>query len=162
MSSGDSNKGFTLLEVMIAVAILAVSLMALMNFQSQAILASSRAQRLSVVTLLARQKMGEVLLEIEQGIPKGEFPDEKEESGVFEGEDFVDYYWSLKIKKVEIPTPELPEGGAELMGQALQMLSEELSKSAREIRLSVGWREYDEEEEGISLVTHIVNPLGGR
>ncbi|MBI2981345.1 MAG: hypothetical protein HYY44_03455 [Deltaproteobacteria bacterium] len=148
--------------MMIAVAILAVSLMALMNFQSQSILASARAERLLVATLLAKQKMSTVLLEIEKGISKGEFPDEKEERGVFEEEKQPDFYWKLAIKKLELPAPSLPEGETEVMGQAMKMLSEELSKSSREIRLDVGWMEFEEEEPGITLVTHVVNPLGAR
>ncbi|MBI2501260.1 MAG: prepilin-type N-terminal cleavage/methylation domain-containing protein [Deltaproteobacteria bacterium] len=158
--NGKRNKGFTLIEVMVAVAILSVSLMALMNLQSRSILASARAQRISVATLLARQKMALILLEIEKGIPKGDFPDEKEEEGIFEEEDFQDYYWKLVIKTVELPVPEGAEGKSEIMGQVMKMLSEELSKSAREVRLIVGWKEFEEEEEGITLVTHIVNPLG--
>ncbi|MBI4374278.1 MAG: type II secretion system protein [Deltaproteobacteria bacterium] len=156
----NRSKGFTLLEVTIAVAILAVSLMALMNFQSQSILASARAERLLIATLLAKQKMSTLLLEIEKGIPKGEFPDEREERGVFEEEKYSDFYWRLAIKKLELPTPSLPEGETEVMGQAMKMLSEELSKSSREIRLDVGWMEFEEEEPGITLVTHVVNPLG--
>lgn len=156
------QNGFTLLEVMIAVAILAVSLLALMNFQSHSLLASARAQKIEIATLLARQKMGELLLDIEQGIPKGEFPDEKEESGTFEEAQYPDFFWQLKIKKVELPTPALPEGSGEVLAQAIQMLSDELARSAREIRLTVGWKEFEEEETGLTVVTHIVNPMGGR
>lgn len=148
---------------MVSVAILAVSLLALMNLQSQSILASARAERLLIATLLAKQKMSEVLLEIEKGIPKGEFPDEKEEKGVFEEEKYPDFFWKLAVKKVELPTPSLPEGGeTEVLGQAMQMLSEELSKSSREIRVEVGWMEFEEEEPGLTLITHVVNPLGAR
>lgn len=147
---------------MIAVAILAVSLLALMNLQSQSILASARAERLLIATLLAQQKMSGVLLEIEKGIPKGEFPDEKEEKGDFEEEKYPDFFWRLAVKKVELPTPSLPEGQSEILGQAMQMLSEELSRSSREIRVDVGWMEFEEEEPGLTLVTHVINPLGGR
>ena len=147
---------------MIAVAILAISLMALMDFQSHSLLASARAQHLSVATLLARQKMGEFILEVEKGIPKGDFPDEKEEQGTFETEKYPDYYWKLVIKKVELPAPNLPEGKSDIMGQALKMLTEELNRSTREVRLKVGWKEFEEENEGLEGVTHIVNPRGPR
>ena len=49
--------GFTLLEVMIAIAILAVSLLAIFNLQSTSLIGSARAQRISMATLLAGQKM---------------------------------------------------------------------------------------------------------
>ena len=146
---------------MIAVSILSISLLALMNFQGQSLLASGRAQRISVSTLLARQKMAQVILDIEKGIPKGDFPDEKEESGGFDEEDFHDYFWKIQIKKIELPPASGPEGQSEMMAQAYQMLSEELSRSTREIRLTVGWKENEDENEGLTLVTHLVNPLGG-
>ena len=161
----SKGRGFTLLEVMISVAILGVSLLALMNFQSQSLLAHGRAQRISVATLLARQKMGEVLMEIEKGIPKGEFPEGKEEAGSFEEQKQPDYFWKLQIQKVELPVPGGEGGGegqAEVMAQALQLLTEELSRSTREVRLTVGWKEFDEEEPGLTVVTHVVNLKGGR
>jgi len=154
------NNGFSLLEVMIAVAILAVSLLAFMNFQSQSLMAAGRAQRISIATLLARQKMVQVLLEVEQGIPRGDFPDEREEEGVFEEELYPDYFWKLTINKFELPTPELGEEQGEILVRALNILSEELTRSSREVRLTVGWTEFeDEEEEGITVVTHIINFL---
>lgn len=160
----SDRRGFTLLEVMIAVAILGVSLLALMNFQSQSLLAHARAQRISVATLLARQKMGEILLEIEKGIPKGEFPESKEEEGTFEEAKYPDYFWKLEIKKVELPTAGGEGGGgegqAEVMAQAMQLLTEELSRSTREVRLTVGWEEFEEEELGLTVVTHVVNLRG--
>lgn len=148
--------GFTLLEVMIALGILAVSLLAIFNLQSTSLIGSLRAQRIAVSTLLAREKMAKVLMEIEAGIPKGEFPEDKEESGTFEEDKFPDYLWRLAIKKVEIPTPPTPEGQSDLMAQAMQMVSQELSKSTREVRLTVSWKEFEEEEEGIVLTTHVV------
>lgn len=158
--NGKRNKaaGFSLLEVMVAVAILAVSFLALMNLQGRSSLAAGRAQRIAVSTLLARQKMAEVLLEIEKGIPKGEFPDAREEEGLFEEEDFPDYFWRLEVKSVSLPVPAAPEGEAEIMVQVMGMLTEQLSKAAREVRLTVGWMEFEEEETALTVVTHIVNP----
>lgn len=153
--------GFNLLEVMIAIAILAVSLLALFNFQSNSLLASARAERISVATLLANQKMSEILLDLEQGMKKGEFPDAKEDSGSFEGEDFSDYRWKLSIKKVDIPPPPAKEGTQDFMVTLFTMMSEQLSKLSREVRVTVSWMEFDEEYEGISLVTHVVNSRGG-
>ena len=148
--------GFTLLEVMIAIAILAFSLMAIFNLQSTSLMGSARAQRVSIATLLARQKMAQVLLDIEAGIPKGEFPEEKEDGGSFEEERYPDYFWKLTIRKVDIPPPPLPEGGAEALSQVFTIVSDELSKSTREVHLSISYKESEEEEEAISLVTHVV------
>jgi prepilin-type N-terminal cleavage/methylation domain-containing protein len=150
------STGFTLLEVMIAVAILAVSLLALFSLQSTSIIGSARAQRISTATLLARQKMASLLIEIEEGMVKGEFPEEKEESGSFEEEKYPDYRWKLEIKKTEIPPPPTPEGGSDVMARIFSMVSEELSKATRQMKLTVSWVEFEEEEVGIVLTTHVV------
>ena len=151
------DRGFTLLEVMIAVAILAVSLLAIFNLQSTSLLGSGRAQKTTIATSLARLKMSQVLIELEAGMAKGEFPEDKEESGLFEEEKYPDYGWKLKIRKVEIPTPPLPEDGADIMQQVFTMVSEQISQSTREVKLTIVWRGADDEEEaGIELVTHIV------
>lgn len=150
------SSGFTLLEVMIAIAILGISLLALFNLQSTSLIGSARAQRISTATLLARQKMSLALLAIEAGLFKGEFPEDKEDSGTFEEEKYPDYSWKLKIKKVEIPAPPATEGESDLMSQAFSMIAQELSKSTREVQLRVSWKEFEEEEEGIVLTTHVV------
>ena len=105
--------------------------------------------------------MAEVILDLENKIKKGEFPEEREESGTFDGEDFSDYRWKLVVKKVEIPPPPAKEGQADMMAQVFSMVSEQLSKLSREVRLTVSWMEFDEEVDGMTLVTHVVNTQGG-
>ncbi|MEM6734211.1 MAG: prepilin-type N-terminal cleavage/methylation domain-containing protein, partial [Myxococcota bacterium] len=56
------KRGFTLLEVMIALLILAVSLAVLLQAQAGSLANSSRARDMTVATLLARSKM----IDIEQ------------------------------------------------------------------------------------------------
>lgn len=52
--------GFTLLEVMLAVAIMSISLAAVFSAQGGSIKMAQRARKLSLATLLARCKMGEI------------------------------------------------------------------------------------------------------
>jgi hypothetical protein len=141
---------------MIALAILAVSLLAIFSLQSTSLIGSARAQRISVATLLARQKMSQTLIDLEAGMLKGEFPEDKEDSGTFEEQNQPDYLWKLSIKKTEIPPPAIPEGGVEVMGRVFKMVSENLSEATREVQLTVSWKEFEEEEVGIVLTTHIV------
>ncbi len=142
---------------MIAVAVLSISLLAIFNLQSTALLGSARAQKIALSTQLARAKMAKTLIDLEAGIVKGEFPEEKEDGGTFEEEKYPDYYWKLQVKKIEIPAPPLPEGGGDIMGQVFKMIADQLSQATREVRLTVGWKEVDDEEEvGFVLTTHIV------
>ena len=65
-----TRRGFTLLEVMIAVAILGLSLTAIFSSEVGAANVAARARRQNVATTLARCKMGEIeqLIQIE-GLP---------------------------------------------------------------------------------------------
>ena len=118
--------------VLWAFGILAVSLLALFDLQSTPILSSGRAQRISASALLAQKKMAETLLKIDEGIAKGDFPDEKEEMGTFEEESLPDYSWKVNIRKVEIPAPPSIEGESEIMIQAFSpRLGSKVSKAVR-------------------------------
>lgn len=61
---------FTLLEVMLSVAILAMCLTAIFSSEGGAVRMASRSRRLGVATLLARCKMGEIEEQVaEEGLP---------------------------------------------------------------------------------------------
>lgn len=55
----NCNKGFTLLEVMIAMAIIATALVTLLSLSQRSILMQDRIQKLTRATLLAQQLMNE-------------------------------------------------------------------------------------------------------
>lgn len=83
------RKGFTLLEVMIAMAILAISLVAVFRSQSQSVSMLSEARFLTTASLLAQGKMAEMESVKPQELING--------NGVF-GEDFSDYSWRVEVK----------------------------------------------------------------
>ena len=70
------NRGFTLLEVMIALAIVSIALIALLGLSQRNILTSERMQQMTRATLLAKQKMAEIEHGIQSGLDanKGSFP----------------------------------------------------------------------------------------
>lgn len=147
------KKGFTLLEVMVAVAILAISMTVLLTFSGNSLIASGRAERMTIATMLARQKMAEIELELEKAIGRNEFPDERSEDGKFD-EPFEGYGWKMDIRRVELPAPVAEEGGGiqEIVGR---QLTREISKTVRELKLTVTWEEGGEEQ-SFDVVTHIV------
>lgn len=105
--------GFTLLEVMVAVAILSISLTAIFASQGTAIKVAHRARKTTVAALLARCKMGEIE---ERIIEDGSFPaveisevDECCEDGEVEG---FECEWI--VERVELPEEELEGDGAEM------------------------------------------------
>jgi len=89
------SKGFTLLEVMLAVAILSLVIISLMGLQSRSSQDVMLAEHMTSATLLAKRVMTETLL------IKPQRPLEKE--GEFEEEEFGDYTWKVTVVPSPIP-----------------------------------------------------------
>lgn len=64
MGLRQCNKGFSLLEVMIALAIVAIALVSLLGLSNRSIMAQDKVQRLTQATLLAQQLMSEEELDV--------------------------------------------------------------------------------------------------
>ncbi|OGQ23369.1 MAG: hypothetical protein A3I05_05385 [Deltaproteobacteria bacterium RIFCSPLOWO2_02_FULL_44_10] len=148
-------QGFSLLEIMVATALIAIALTAVMSAQGNTFLASRRAELVTTATMLARQKIVEVEIEIQKDMRRNEFPDEKSEGGKFE-EPYDDFRWEWSVERVELPAPVV---GDEASVQSFigKQLTEEISKSVRKLKLTVLWKEGEgDEEESLSVVTHMV------
>jgi general secretion pathway protein I len=88
------TRGFTLLETVVALAILAMALMAIFDINSGAVSNHAYAKKLTVATLLARSKM----TDLEQTLyDEGFSNDDKEESGDFSQEGWDNFKWRAKI-----------------------------------------------------------------
>jgi len=85
--------GFTLLEVMIAMAILAITLVAVYQSQSQSISMAGSSRFLTTASLLAQSRMVAIDTADPREINAG--------NGDF-GEDFPDYRWQVEIGDTEI------------------------------------------------------------
>ena len=91
------NTGFTLLEVMIAMAIIAITLVVVFGSQSQSLSLANEAKFNTTAALLAQSKMAEIeILNPEDLIS---------DSGDF-GEDFPGYIWQLSVGDVMFDRPE--------------------------------------------------------
>jgi len=88
-----NDQGFTLLEVMIAIAIIATALVTLLKAQNQNLRALTESADLTTATLLAKQKLAEVEI--------GGFPDLAEEAGNFSEGEFSKFRW----RRTVAPTP---------------------------------------------------------
>jgi len=97
------RRGFTLLEVLVAIAILGLGMTVLLSSQAGLFSSSQRAQNLSVATGLARCKMGEVELELQK---KGfSLIDQNDEGACCEDESESRFRCSWKIETVQLPEP---------------------------------------------------------
>ena len=96
-------RGFTLLEVMIAMAILAGALTWLVVGVSRNIKAENHAKLMTTANFLAREKMVDLEDDLyEKGF--GEF--EKDQSGAFDDKGFSRFTWKSIVDKVELPSAE--------------------------------------------------------
>ena len=71
-----SDNGFTLLEVMIAFAILSLSLIVLLSLRNSSIRVVEHSDRITTATLLAKAKMEEMPRSVQVGESEGEFEGE--------------------------------------------------------------------------------------
>jgi len=99
----EKQSGFTLLEVMIAVAVIAIALTTLLGSQSQSLSVVSEARFDAVAAMLAQQKLAELRVQ--------EFEDLGDASGEFE-ENFTGYGWKAEVTELtedDINIPEVEE-----------------------------------------------------
>ncbi len=90
----NRSRGFTLLETVVALAILALALMAIFDINSGAVANHAYSKKLTVATLLARSKM----TDLEQKLyDEGFSNDDQEESGDFSEEGWDNFKWRAKI-----------------------------------------------------------------
>jgi general secretion pathway protein I len=90
--------GFTLLEVMVALAIVSVALVSLLALGNRSIATHARLQRLTQATLLAQQKMASTEVDarlgrLEQNRQEGVFP-----------EPYNLYRWRLEFADTPLPS----------------------------------------------------------
>lgn len=102
-----TTRGFTLLEVMVAVSILGLSLTAILSAQAGAFSAAAHARNISVATGLARCKM----TELEEHVMRDGFQelDESDNGPCCEGDETPNMRCSWRIEKPELPEPKYGE-----------------------------------------------------
>lgn len=91
-----SSRGFTLLEVMIALAIVSVALVSLLSLANRSIGVQARLERLTQATLLAQRKMGDV-----EAAAQTETVATQATEGSFEPP-FEDYRWRLAFEETPL------------------------------------------------------------
>jgi prepilin-type N-terminal cleavage/methylation domain-containing protein len=108
--SGRSRRGFSLLEVMVALAILTVSLVILAETQSSAVLLTNEAEKVITATDLAQLKLSEAMLRVESDgfqlsdvYEEGDFSDLGDDALDMEfGSALEDYHWEYGISEIDI------------------------------------------------------------
>lgn len=180
MTARRRGAGFTLLEVMVALAILAASLVVVSEVAGGALRNHVRAQQLDVATSLARTKMVEVQAQLER---KGFRDFDETEDGTFDAEGHPEVRWKLDVRRPNLgagaegvvaaltggmtlqdllPPPDQAPQMAQFQGMILAQLQpmltqigEQLKKTVREVRLTVSWPS-GAAVESFDVTTHLV------
>jgi prepilin-type N-terminal cleavage/methylation domain-containing protein len=154
-----NHKAFTLIEILIAVGILAGAIASIMPLIEVSSMLSVEDEKMLKAVTLANNKMLEVETEILADINRGKFPDESVDNGTF-GTPFQDYDWEVKLTKVEIPLSEgsSDEGQSAVVRSAMKNIMKDISEAVRELKVTVTWPDRtDEGEEEFVITTHVVN-----
>ncbi len=182
------GRAFTLLEVMVAVVILAVSLSSLFSAQTSTIGATQYIKHVAVASQLGRCKMSEIELEIlHEGFELAEFEDWTEgpccelrdERVRLRGPDPFTCRW--RFETVQLPSmaeaqsamgdqmlqeggpdPEAQQGmmGMSLLGPLLPMVQNLLEAAIRRVTVQVVWMD-GPAERSVELVQYITNANQG-
>ncbi|MBN2359586.1 MAG: prepilin-type N-terminal cleavage/methylation domain-containing protein [Deltaproteobacteria bacterium] len=160
------GRGFTLLEVMVAVAIMALAVGVIAEIEGHAIEKTNDTKCYTVATLLLRGK----ILDVQQTLAEEGFGDfVKLLEGDFSEEGFPDFRWAARVRKLEVPIP--TSAGGEQANQAvegsgglslatlapmLQNVGSVLENAVRELEVRVLWMD-GKYERHVSVVTHVVS-----
>ena len=158
-TSRRGSTGFTLIEVMVAVGILAISLVAIAGVNAGSIRATTDIKFYVIATQLARLQMLEFEHEMaEKGFSEFE---ETEIEGDFDDWEFPGWKWKIKVTKVELELPTSVPGQEEnamagMVGYA-SIIGDIIKNTMREIQLTI-WLDDDAGYTNeITVATHVID-----
>lgn len=152
------KKGFSLIEVLAATTILAGILFAVTRIISASYLYASKVDKIYLGTELARLKLHDVELKIEEdGLPEVEFEDE----GEFDEEAYDGFKWKYSIKRVFIPLPDFTgsndgtqgkqEEAASMLSLAKGNIEDFFKERIRKLTLIIYWGKGVKESEKVEF-----------
>lgn len=164
-------RGFTLIEVMFAFAILAALIVGLVSMQTMALRRASEGSLLITATQLARKKMIDCKYDLVDQNKGGGFGfSDYKSDGAFDEEGYPEFKWTCEAPYLKIPVPNLDAIGAKanesggvstdpiisMIGAVFGPLITAIGDCARELVTTVKWKFRGIEEE-LKITTHVID-----
>jgi prepilin-type N-terminal cleavage/methylation domain-containing protein len=168
--------GFTLLEIMVALAILSMSLVVLLEIVTNNVRATNHAKLTTAATFLARGKM----IDVEDVILENGFSTSDEAAnGTFRDQGYPAFRWDYAIERVELPTDmtrkvqdqaqDKTQGAKDpmsmmsgflggMMSSFIEPIRIGLQESVRRVTVHVVWDESGRRDQSIEVVQYLTDP----
>jgi prepilin-type N-terminal cleavage/methylation domain-containing protein len=153
-----NRSGFTLLETMVALAIMVVAFASILMVESASLNTSMKARQLNVVSMLAKN----ILVETEYKFEGKTFEEfKKEDAGRF-NPPFEDYSWKVAVKDLKFPSfspggeKSGEQGETDIVATMSKLVTNFLSKAIREVTVTISWKK-GSGEQTFSTSTYWVN-----
>lgn len=172
----STQSGFTLLEIMVAIAILSMSLVVLLSIVTNNVRATNHAKMTTAATLLARTKM----TDIEDQILDNGFSENTETAaGVFKELGYPQFAWETTIERIDLPADmgqqardkstqdqmDAKDPMSMLTGFMGSMMSSfiepvriGLQESIRKVTVKVIWDEHGRRNQSFEVVQYLTDP----
>jgi len=171
---------FSLLEVMVALAILAIGLVLLLQVQARSARLAIEAKDVTVATMLARGKLYDCQTDLlKKGFSVGDY----DTDGNFDDEGYPTFFWECHGYKPEMPTADsgdisgaagslglgaandaasasgqnpAQEMGMQFLAPVLSQMASVVGDSIRELVVVVRWGEGEDRSE-LTVTTHVID-----
>jgi general secretion pathway protein I len=171
-----TTSGFTLLEVMIALAILSITLVVLLSMVTNNLRATNHARLTTTATFLARAKMSDLE---DQILENGFSSSDETADGTFKEQGHPEFSWDSAIERVELPMDAMQKQKDEaqdkakdssnpmsmltgfiggMMGTFIEPIRLGLQESVRRVTIHVTWSEPGRPDQTIEVVQYLTDP----
>ena len=172
----QTSSGFTLLEIMVAVAILAATLVVMLSIVTNNVRSTNHAKMTTAATFLARNKM----VDIEDQILDQGFTDNDEMGeGTFRDLGYPQFRWQTQIERIDLPSDLAGKardqattdkmdakdpmsmltgfmGG--MMSGFIDPIRIGLQESVRKVTVRVLWDEHGRRDQNFEVVQYLTDP----
>jgi general secretion pathway protein I len=172
----SSSSGFTLLEIMVAIAILSLTVVVFLSIITNNVRSTNHSKMTTAATFLARTRM----VEIEDEILDNGFTDNDESAaGTFRDSGFPQFRWESVIERIDLPsdlsTKARDQASADtmdakdpmslmtgfmggMMSSFIDPIRLGLEESVRKVTVRVIWDEHGRPNQTFEVVQYLTDP----